>query len=1564
MAKIDTNGYDVTFGSGIGGYGGLSKSGNGSLTLNAVNTYSGPTTVNGGVLNVSSLSGTVVTLNVPAGGTANLGASAAITTLNISGGAANTTGAGVTVQTLVATSGSFNAVPSLSVANSATLSAVTVSRTLGSSFALSGANLVAPTSGSHNSLTANGGTLSFVTTGLAVAIGKGSPGAPASPATASFSGNGVWTMIDGQVQDISNNVYGTDNHAFQYMQMATGDFDIKVHVTGSLNASVGLMARDNLTSLYDSHSGDWAGIWNSYQSATTINGTMTMAGPNTGGTPWLEIKKAGNVVTTYFSTNGTDYTQSQQQDYSAHPWGATTYLGLDMTSTTALVGHVSGSYDNVNFMGTASMPDWSYTDVAVTTDTTLALPTAPVSLGIVSFTAGNLVLSGPTAVSLDSITGSSGTLSNGSGGPMTLTLRNGSGTFAGTIADGTHPVSLVYSSGLLTLSGSSTYIGSTTLNGGTLQIVDGGSIDHTSGIAVNSAATLDVSTMTSPFTVSGKTIAVNGTVNGSLTVASGALLTGTGSFTGSSGLLSISGTVSPGTFGVSPATDGVGTLSVGSIGNEMNLHLDSAAVYNWGITSVSHGLINVKGSVTVASGATVNLAGGGIGLSTDPNGIPILTWTTGTAPSVPAVAHSAFDPGSSTVHWLGGTGTNWDTGANWDLYTLTGGAVVVNGNSFELSGVVKAGESPRPLSAVVIAPATGSVTGPSGNTTVGSLVIGSSDGSSASSLALQAGVALTVTNATTVHPSAALSVPSGGTLASASLATGGDTTFATGAVVNVTSLSVANSGILRIAEGGQVGSGGVIVNGGTLQLNGNSTSDNSRALTVNGGAIDVPQTATLSGPIGGTAPLTKTGDGTLIVTGAANTFPSVAVNKGTVQGNTTSIQTNVVLNGGNANVTFDQPTAGTYTKVISGTGSLTKANVGTLTLTTSQSYSGPTIINNGTLKLQGIITSPGLLGQYYANIGTSAQNPTNVVHVETDTLTQLNSELATLVLDQSVASTVRATQRVLPSFFVSADHTMWDQTTGSQPYQTNVDNFVVRWTGNFVAPLDGDYTFSTSDVDDRAAIWLDNSDAHTAPSGGSGIVHLSQGPHPITIAFQEWGGNDHFNALVTGPAGSGLSNTNIPNSVLDYATGSVASNILPVDTPLTVNATLDLNSVSQQLGSLSGSGTVSNSGASPATLTIAGTGGAFAGTISDGASKTSLVMNGGTLTLTGSNTYSGTTVVDSGLLHANALGALSSTSDVTVTGGTLDSGSFARTIYSLTMGSLGTLNLHVGDVLTATNTSIIDGTLNLSGIANGRVLLMSFPGGYTGTFSNSPGYTLDYPNPNEIDVIGAASHWALAQSGSWSESLKWTGTVPAGNGAQAVIDPPTSGSNFTITLDSAKTLGTLEFGNAGNPNNGYTLIGTDTLTLNNSGSDATITVTNGKHAIEVPIVLENDLVVSGSGALTLSGSISEFGGVHKLTMNGAGGTLVLSGTGLYTGGTIVNAGILAVTSGSALPDNQSLTVGAGGTLIFDPSYTASPIVLGQVLSAVSPVPEPGTLALLLAGLVVGIGAWRRRRIAN
>ena len=250
-----------------------------------------------------------------------------------------------------------------------------------------------------------------------------------------------------------------------------------------------------------------------------------------------------------------------------------------------------------------------------------------------------------------------------------------------------------------------------------------------------------------------------------------------------------------------------------------------------------------------------------------------------------------------------------------------------------------------------------------------------------------------------------------------------------------------------------------------------------------------------------------------------------------------------------------------------------------------------------------------------------------------------------------------------------------------------------------------------------------------------------------------------------------------------------------------------------------------------------------------------------------------------------------------------------------------------------------------------------------------PGYSSYYLRANIglLDVVHplpAESIWAAAVSGSWSKAGNWTGGVPDATGAGAVINVATSAA-LTITLDAPQTVGTLLLGNSQSASLSYTLLGSgsNTLTFSNSGYGATITVANGSHVIDAPVVLADNLVVSGSGTLAFGSSNSITGG-YALTMNGGGGTLILSGTDSYTGGTTVAGGTLYVTKSPALAAGSSLTVGGGGTFIFDPSLTALPTADGQTSAwaTSSAVPEPGTLALLLAGLVAGLAATRRKGV--
>jgi fibronectin-binding autotransporter adhesin len=125
-ATFDTNGNNVTFGTGLSGTGALTKSGSGTLTLSIANTYSGGTDVEAGTLQLSgpgtlgSSSGSVTV----SGGTLDLGGTSQIVgALSGSGGAIALGSGALTVNQSTSTSyaGAISGTGSLTKSGTGTL---------------------------------------------------------------------------------------------------------------------------------------------------------------------------------------------------------------------------------------------------------------------------------------------------------------------------------------------------------------------------------------------------------------------------------------------------------------------------------------------------------------------------------------------------------------------------------------------------------------------------------------------------------------------------------------------------------------------------------------------------------------------------------------------------------------------------------------------------------------------------------------------------------------------------------------------------------------------------------------------------------------------------------------------------------------------------------------------------------------------------------------------------------------------------------------------------------------------------------------------------------------------------------------------------------------------------------------------------------------------------------------------------------------------------------------------------------------------------------------------------
>ena len=159
-------------------------------------------------------------------------------------------------------------------------------------------------------------------------------------------------------------------------------------------------------------------------------------------------------------------------------------------------------------------------------------------------------------------------------------------------------------------------------------------------------------------------------------------------------------------------------------------------------------------------------------------------------------------------------------------------------------------------------------------------------------------------------------------------------------------------GTIQVSSAVHLGSGTLLLDGGVV--NSTATFTDNRAVTENssGGTLDVDAatTWTLSGLVSGSGGLTKTGLGTLVLTGGNSYSGGTTVSEGILPGDANGLQGNI---SNSASVVFDTAGAGTYAAVVSGTGNLVKTGPAPLSLSGDNTYTGTTTIHGGALRVEG-----------------------------------------------------------------------------------------------------------------------------------------------------------------------------------------------------------------------------------------------------------------------------------------------------------------------------------------------------------------------------------------------------------------------------------------------------------------------------------------------------------------------------------------------------------------------------------------------------------------------------------
>jgi len=234
---------------------------------------------------------------------------------------------------------------------------------------------------------------------------------------------------------------------------------------------------------------------------------------------------------------------------------------------------------------------------------------------------------------------------------------------------------------------------------------------------------------------------------------------------------------------------------------------------------------------------------------------------------------------------------------------------------------------------------------------------------------------------------------------------------------------------------------------------------------------------------------------------------------------------------------------------------------------------------------------------------------------------------------------------------------------------------------------------------------------------------------------------------------------------------------------------------------------------------------------------------------------------------------------------------------------------------------------------------------------------------------GAPNNWSIGGSANWG------GGVPAA-GQWLVFGAPAPGGYTTANNDFA--IGTSFAGMTFSTGAAaYTLQG-NAITL--AGSIINQSVNNQTIGLAIQLAAGGGALDTGAAGLTITGPISGPGiGLTKL----GSGTLTLSGSNNYTGGTSVASGVLVAENPSAIPGGSLLAIGPSGSVVLGAPGSselgklfggAGPfnsqssgmsgseaVTAGELGGAINTVPEPGTLALLAAAAGCGWAAWRRRR---
>jgi len=346
----------------------------------------------------------------------------------------------------------------------------------------------------------------------------------------------------------------------------------------------------------------------------------------------------------------------------------------------------------------------------------------------------------------------------------------------------------------------------------------------------------------------------------------------------------------------------------------------------------------------------------------------------------------------------------------------------------------------------------------------------------------------------------------------------------------------------------------------------------------------------------------------------------------------------------------------------------------------------------------------------------------------------------------------------------------------------------------------------------------------------------------------------------------------------------------------------------------------------------------------------------GTMVLNGTNTYTGATLVNGGILRIGASGSIGS-SDVTVNGGTLQTEITEKGMSSLTAngGSILMLAAKKNESTRVTGTFATSGAVTIKPVfSDSPAAGDSYDLVSSNAFTDGGTYTLDLNSQGLTRVTGSLSsdlgQYLVLTIGTGAANLTWNNAT-----ANGIWDLNTSANfNNAGPNDVFMTYDAVTFGNTG--------AGTVTLAGQLNPGLITVNSSAGNYTFTGSGSLGGSLVKSGSATLNIATTLN----LASTTVSG--GTLNMTsagnlGSGLLTvnGGTFNNGAGGPLTLANALVVDTAATF-AGGDLSFSsgltvpgPTDVAVPgnLSIGGAINGSGPLVKKGAGILNLNGNVNG-----------